>query len=73
MINSHKTQIILKDNTILETTTPVVYTGNFVLITQKTTSDLGETAIITSEVKPFHLSEVKTIITHNQSKKYNQL
>lgn len=69
--NRDKTQIFTSQGNF-ETDCPIMYTGNYLLISIKEKSSLGDSHIVTTKTIPIELSHVKSVITHNLTKKYKQ-
>lgn len=67
-----KTEVHFKSKKIVTTDNPIIYTGNYLLISSKQVTKLGETTIITAQTSPYHLDEIEKIITNNIAKQYKQ-
>ena len=67
---TNKTQLYLIGGQIIETDNPIIYSGNFLLVTDKTVSTMGTIGVVTSVITPHNLNNVTKIITNNLSKIY---
>lgn len=71
MDRESKSHILLKNGTIVETASPIIYSGEYLMVTNKVVSSIGTTGVVTSTIKPYKLSEVENIITNHFTKIYN--
>lgn len=62
----------LKNGHMVETVSPIIYSGDYLMITNKFVSTLGTIGVVTSTITPYNLSEIKTIITNNLTKIYDK-
>ena len=70
MNEDFKTQILLKNGLTIVTESPVIYSGEYLMVTEKTSSRVGDVGYVTSHVYPYSLSEIKLIITKHATKIY---
>jgi hypothetical protein len=66
------TTIHFKSGSIKTTDKPVIYSGNYLLIGEKETKDIGDGLVVINTVIPYDLGTISKIIIRNKTKQYTQ-